>query len=103
MGRYPEDTAAGGLPLFLKGSDMDNPDVAMARQTLADLETVMKGAQRDIKARGGYAANPHASTLLSCLLGIAGSAGFGGADLAEMAEAIALVSRRGRARHEVRR
>jgi hypothetical protein len=69
-----------------------NHDITMAEQLYSDLDTIVKGAAKDIAARGGYAANPTASILLGCLLSILGAAGTG--DLMEANDALVQVSKR---------
>lgn len=76
---------------------MSETDMAMATQLYADIETIVKGATADIAARGGYAANPAAATLLGCLLSLLGAAGAG--DLQEAHDALCQVSLRSLARH----
>lgn len=76
---------------------MNDQDLIMAKQIIADITQIMTAAQRDILARGGYADSPASSTLVGCLLGIVGAAGTG--DLEDAHAALTQISVRALVRH----
>lgn len=71
---------------------MSSRDIDIAKQMLSDLESIVRGARRDIDAAGGLVENPAASTILMCAHALLGAAY--GCHLPEMSEAMKMVTQR---------